>query len=506
MIKKGFLFALAAAALSACTNTGTTIYQTHVIPEPNQMEVLPGALVTSGEPAVTFTADTTLADEQYQLEVTSAKITLTYATEKGKRYGLATLEQLKETENGTTRIPCVKIDDQPRFKHRGLMLDEARHFQGIDFVKRTLDQMAFHKLNKFHWHLTDDQGWRIEIKQYPLLTEKGSIRKGTQVGWKPNIFDCPVDTIAYGGFYTQAQIKEVIAYAAERGIDVIPEIDMPGHMMAALHAYPELGGKASYEVRQYWGVADDVLDVSNPKTLEFAKNVISEICDLFPYRLIHIGGDECPKDQWKKSASCQKMIKELGLNDEEELQSWFLKEIEKVVNAKGKDLAGWDEILDGDMSSTATVFHWRFWTKDNMTVKGAMRGNEVVSTLNNRMYFDHYLTSAKDEFEPLAFPAVSPLYKLYNFDPIPAELAPEYHNKVIGVQGNLWTEYVTSNEIAETRLYPRVALLAEVAWTNQDKRNWENMNRKLPYMFKRYDQWGLHYNRVYIESGTGSTR
>lgn len=499
---KNVLFLLFVSAVwASCTHTDTRVYQPHIIPEPNSMVVDAGVYVFDGEPKISFVEDGNLAAEQYQLEVSDSGVQIKYATPVAKQYALATLEQLKVEEGGKSFMPKVKIDDKPRFKHRGFMLDEARHFQGMEYVKKTLDRMAFHKLNKFHWHLTDDQGWRIEIKKYPLLTEKGSIRKGTQVGWKPNFFDCPTDGVAYGGYYTQEQIKEIVAYAAKLGIDVIPEIDMPGHMTAAMHAYPELGSEKSYEVRQYWGVADKVLDVSNPKTLQFAKDVIGEVCDLFPYHLVHIGGDECPKEQWKKSASCQKMIKELNLKNEEELQSWFLKEIEKVAQAKGKNLAGWDEILDGDMSRDATVFHWRFWTKEDMTKVGAERGNEVVSCLNHRMYFDHYISPSKDKFEPLAFPAVAPLNKMYNYDPIPEDLDAQYHDKVIGVQGNLWTEYVTSNEIAEMRTYPRMALLSEIAWTAQDKRDWENMNRKLPYMFKIYDNWGLNFNRVYIANG-----
>lgn len=500
MNKIPFLLLLV-AVLFSCTSKDGRIYETHVIPEPNNMVVNPGAYFFDGEPAISYVEDETLGAEEYKIRVAAGGVVITSGNLIAKQYAIATLEQLKGEEGDKAFIPCVNIQDQPRFKHRGFMLDEARHFQGLEYVKKTLDRMAFHKLNKFHWHLTDDQGWRIEIKKYPLLTEKGSIRKGTQVGWKPNIFDCPVDDVEHGGFYTQEQIKEVVEYAAKLGIDIIPEIDMPGHMMAALHAYPELGEKKSYEVRQYWGVSEDVLDVSNPETLQFAKDVIAEVCDLFPYDLIHIGGDECPKKQWKNSRSCQKMIKDLNLKDEEELQSWFLKEIEKVVMAKGKNIAGWDEILDGDMSKTATVYHWRFWTKENMTKKAAERGNEVISTLNNRMYFDHYVSVDKDKFEPLAFPAVTPLHKLYNFDPVPADLDPKYHDKVIGVQGNLWTEYVKTNEIAEVRTYPRMALLAEVAWTNQDKRDWENMNRKLPFIFKKYDSWGLNYNRVYIATG-----
>ncbi|MBS2100734.1 beta-N-acetylhexosaminidase [Carboxylicivirga linearis] len=499
-MKKFFLFALITVALASCCQNNDIVYQTHVIPEPNNMEVVAGRYTYDETPKVSYEQDKNLGEEEYKLEVTKKGVTITYATDVAKMYAEATLSQLQDNDGVTNYMPLVKIDDKPRFKHRGFMLDEARHFQGMEFVKKTLDRMAFHKLNKFHWHLSDDQGWRIEIKKYPLLTEKGSIRKGTQVGWKPDIMDCPTDGVEYGKgyYYTQEQIKEVIEYAAKLGIDVIPEIDMPGHMMAALHAYPELGPKRSYEVRQYWGVSHDVLDVSNPKTLQFAKDVISEVCDLFPYHLIHIGGDECPKEQWEKSASCQKMIKDLGLKNEEELQSWFLKEIEKTVNAKGKQIAGWDEILDGDMSKTATVYHWRFWTKENMTKVAAERGNEVVSTLNHRMYFDFYVSYDKEHFEPLAFPYATPLHKTYNYDPIPADLDPKYHDKVIGVQGNLWTEYVTSNETAEMRIFPRFALLSEVAWTNQDLRDWENMNRKLPYIFKVYDSWKLNYNRVYI--------
>lgn len=487
-------------SLSAC-NTDQHKYAVSVIPEPNQMTINPGRYVYSGEPNVSFQSNDKLEHEQYTLEVSNNKVVIGHSSEAGKRYALATLAQLKSRDENETYVPHVTINDKPRFAYRGFMLDEARHFQGIDFVKKTLDRMAFHKLNKFHWHLSDDQGWRIEIQKYPLLTEIGSKRKGTQVGWKSDMMNCPIDSVEYGSFYTQNQIREVIDYAAQLGIDVIPEIDMPGHMMAALTAYPHLGENKKYEVRTHWGVSDDVLDVSNPQTLQFAKDIIAEICDLFPYQMVHIGGDECPKGQWKKSKACQKLIKDLNLKDEEELQSWFLKEIEKVIHAKGKIMGGWDEILDGNMSETATVYHWRFWTKDDMTVKGARRGNNVVSTLNHRMYFDHYVSEDKERFEPLSFPAVTPMNKIYNFNPIPAELEPQYHHKVIGVQGNLWTEYVQTNQVAELRMFPRLAVLSEVAWTNQELRNWENMNRKLPRMFEIYDQWNIHYNRVYLSTG-----
>lgn len=496
-MRKLFVAFTMCAALLSCGTSDSTVHAVHVIPEPNQMTVHAGVYHFDGAPKVSFVEDKSLEKEQYQLEVSKKGVKISYATSVARQYALASLEQLKEGN----QIPLVSIDDKPRFSHRGFMLDEARHFQGIDYVKKTLDRMAFHKLNKFHWHLTDDQGWRIEIKKYPLLTEKGSIRQGTQVGWKPNIFDCPTTEEPYGGFYTQEQIKEVVAYAANLGIDIIPEIDMPGHMIAAMHAYPELGVKSAYEVRQYWGIAHDVLDVSNPKTVQFAKDVIEEVCDLFPYQLMHIGGDECPKKQWKESASCQKMIKDLKLKDEEELQSWFLKEMEQVINAKGKNLAGWDEILEGDMSTTATVYHWRHDHKD-VTKEAAERGNNVISCLRNRMYFDRYISHERGRIEPLAFPQVTELHKVYNFDPVPEDLDAQYHNRVIGVQGNLWTEYVPTNEVAEYRTFPRMAMLAEVAWTNQELRNWENMNRKLPYMFEIYDRWGLHYNRVYISTGS----
>lgn len=485
--------------ITSCTQTEKT-YKTHVIPEPNDMIVHVGRYEFSDDEVITYLTDENLDKEGYQLKVTKRGVIIVSATEIGKQYALATLMQLHETDGDINYIPLVTIKDQPRFKYRGLMLDESRHFFGIEFVKQTLEQMAFHKLNKFHWHLTDDQGWRIEIKKYPLLTEKGSIRKATQEGWQQDILKCPVDNKEYGGYYTQDQIKQVIAYATKLGIDIIPEIDMPGHMVAALHAYPELGEKDSYDVRQYWGVSKDVLDVSKPNTLQFAKDVITEICDLFPYKIIHIGGDEVPKKQWERSKSCQDLMKRLKLNDEEELQSWFLKEIEKVVHSKGKTLAGWCEILDGDMSKTATVYNWRFWTKENQLIKGATRGNEIVSCLNNRMYFDHYVSHDRDHFEPLAFPAVAPLHKMYCYNPIPKELDQKYHDKVIGVQGNLWTEYVTSTKIAQIRMYPRMALLGELGWTNQNLRDWENMNRKLPFMFKIYDEWKVKYNRVYIST------
>lgn len=499
MKMKNIIYLIISVVLLSCGCKDDYKYEVSVTPEPFELTNKGGKVEATI--STDYSLDKNLGKEEYKIDVTSSNIKVTHGSEVAKNYADATLKQLLFTSNNIEYYPIVNIHDKPRFKYRGYMLDEGRHFQGKEYVKKTLDRMAFHKLNKFHWHLTEDQGWRIEIKAYPKLTEIGAYREGTQVGWQQDHMALPTDSVRYGGFYTQEDIKEVVAYAQKLGIDIIPEIDMPGHMMAALASYPELGVKKNYKVREYWGVAHDVLDVSNPETMKFAKTVINEVCDLFPYKTIHIGGDECPKDQWKKSKTCQALIKKLNLKDEEELQSWFLKEIEKEIQAKGKTMAGWDEILDGDMSPTATVYHWRFWPKENSTIKGAKNGNDIISTLNDRMYFDHYQTSDKEKFEGLAFPAVTPLNKLYNYDPIPAELDKKYHDKVIGVQGNLWTEYVPTNEIADIRTYPRMALLSEVAWSPQEKRDWENMNRKLPSIFKLYDQMGITYKKSYISSG-----
>ena len=468
----------------------TEVAKLHVIPEPNDI-AYNGGYYTFVKEDMKFTnvLDTTLSKEEYMINVTSGGVFIHHSTSIGLQYGQMTLQQMYEEGDFGVRLPKVTIKDKPRFEYRGLLVDESRHFRGKKFMKSLLDQMLFHKLNKLHWHLTDDNGWRIEIKKYPILTD---------VGAKMNYSKGRTDEAQ---FYTQEDIKEIIAYASERGIDIIPEIDMPGHMNAAISAYPTLTDGDIEKRRAVPGLCPVVLDVSNDKTIEFCKNVLAEVCDLFPYHLIHLGGDEVPKQQWKDSESCQKMIKKLKLANEEELQSWFLLEMEKFVQGKGKKIAGWDEILEGGMSNTTTVYHWQGWIREN-TKKAAERGHEVIVCKNNRFYFDYFLTLDKGTFEPKAQPYSLPMYKVYNHDPIPTDLDEKFHDAIKGVQGHLWSEFIPSEKIMQQRLFPRIAALAEVAWTEQEKRDWENMNRKLPFIFDIYDSWGINYNRAYISCGS----
>ncbi|BDD01191.1 beta-N-acetylhexosaminidase [Persicobacter psychrovividus] len=497
---KKLLLGLLFVATMGCNQQPIHAPEILLTPEPVSLHTLDGASLQQ-KTEIRYQQDDSQKDEGYQLVINNGVATIRSKDERGKFYAQQTLKQLQFAQDGKAYLPNCEITDYPRFGYRGFMLDEARHFFGKQTVKLLLDYMAANKLNKFHWHLTDDQGWRIEIKKYPKLTQVGGFRAGTQVGWKPDIFDCETDGKRYGGFYTQEDIKEIIAYAAKLHIDVIPEIDMPGHMMAAMTAYPELGENKDYKVRQYWGIAHEVLDVSKPETVQFAKDVLTEVAQLFPYQTIHIGGDECPKEQWKKSKSCQALMKKLNLPHEEDLQAWFMKTMEKHVKQYGKSIAGWDEILDGNISNTATVFKWRFWTKEDNAVVGARRGNPVIQCPNNRTYFDHYATAEKDKYEPLGFPAVTPIDRIYNWNPMPAALEPQYQDKIKGVAGNLWTEYVTSEKTLCIRVFPRMQVLAEVAWSPQQNRKVGKMNRKLSKLFKTLDAAGVPYNEIYIQKG-----
>ncbi len=450
--------------------------------------------------AIVFTAQgaENLPAQGYKLTITPQQVTVV-GKGAGLFYGIQSLLQLINAEKADNiKLPCVQIEDYPRFGYRGVMLDVSRHFYSADFVKKTIDLMTYYKLNNFHWHLTDDQGWRIEIKKYPKLTEISSKRAQTLIG---NYFDRTpqqFDNTPYEGYYTQEQIRDVVKYAADRFINIVPEIEMPGHSVAALAAYPELSCEPDkkYKVGETWGVYYDVYCPSD-KTFNFLQDVLTEVMELFPSKYIHIGGDEVPKDAWKKSAFCQQMIKDLKLKNEEELQSYFIQRIEKFVNSKGRSIIGWDEILEGGLSPNATVMSWR---GESGGIAAAQQSHNVIMTPGSGgLYLDHAQDKAN---EPLAIGGYAPVWKTYSYNPTPVSLTPEQQKFIMGVQANLWTEYVATDAKAEYMLYPRVLALSEVAWTSLANKNYKDFaEMRLPMQLAFLDKSGYNY-RVPVAIGT----
>jgi len=387
-------------------------------------------------------------------------------------------------------IPAVTITDYPRFAWRGLHLDCGRHFFPVEFVKRYIDFIALHKMNYFHWHLAEDQGWRIEIKKYPLLTEVGSCRSGTIIGHNPGTGD---DSTEYCGYYTQDQIKDIVKYAADRYITVIPEIELPGHSSAALTAYPYLGCTGGpYHVQHGFGVFKDVFCAGNDSTFRFLDDVLDVVIALFPAKYIHIGGDECPKDSWKTCPKCQKRIHDLGLHNEEELQSYFVQRIEKYINSKGKQIIGWDEILEGGIAPNATIMSWR---GEKGGIEAAKQHHIVIMTPGEYVYFDHSQLRNDDS---LTIGGYLPLDKVYSYEPIPKELAVDEQKFVLGAQANVWSEYMSNPRKVEYMLFPRLSALSEVLWSPKASRNWKDFTTRLPAQFKRYALWGVNAYQVYI--------
>ncbi len=424
--------------------------------------------------------------EAYRLVSDSGGVRITARGHAGLFYGVQTLRQLAGPRPDGWAVPAVRIVDRPRFPYRGLHLDVVRHFFPVPVVKRYIDLMARYKLNTFHWHLTDDQGWRIQIKRYPRLTSVGGFRKETIVA---KDFDPYVgDGIPYGGFYTQDQIKDVVAYAAERYVTVMPEIEMPGHVMAALAAYPKLAcTPGPFEVGTRWGVYDDVLCPSE-RTFTFLENVLTEVMALFPSRYIHVGGDEVPKTRWHASALAQAVMRREGLADEEELQSYFMRRIEAFLARHGRRLMGWDEILQGGLPPEATVMSWQ-GTAGGITA--ARAGHDVVMTPGGYLYFDHYQGDSASE--PLAIGGYTPLDSVYAFEPVPDSLTPEQARYVIGLQGNMWTEYVPTEQQLDYMVWPRALALAEVGWSPKDARDWSSFEARLPAALTALGRAGVHY-------------
>ena len=409
-------------------------------------------------------------------------------------------------------IPFLFIEDAPRFAYRGMHLDVSRHFFPVSFIKRYIDYLALHKLNRFHWHLTDDQGWRIEIKKYPNLTKTGAWRNGTIIGRYPGTGN---DQRHYGGYYTQAEIKEVVKYAADRFIEVVPEIEMPGHSSAAIAAYPQLscfpdeptvnyypkdcawwGDTKGKQVQQTWGVFNDVFCAGKDSTFIFMQDVLEEVLALFPSKYIHVGGDECPKENWKRCNRCQQRIKDEGLSDEHHLQSYFIQRIEKYLNAKGRTLIGWDEILEGGLAPNAVVMSWRGETGG---IQAAQQNHYVIMTPGNPVYFDHTQSESEDSVTIGGF---NPIEKVYAYDPIPAKLEYPASQYVLGAQANVWAEYMTNPRKVEYMIFPRMAALSEVLWTDKDQKNSEQFELKLLLQLKRYELWGANYSRAFFELKT----
>ncbi|MBP8606220.1 MAG: beta-N-acetylhexosaminidase [Phycisphaerae bacterium] len=426
-----------------------------------------------------------LGPEGYRLLVKPDRVVLQAPQQAGLFYGIQTLRQLLPSEIFSRQpvpdrrwtIPCVEITDYPRFKWRGLHLDVCRHFMPKEFVKKYIDLLAVHKMNTFHWHLTDDQGWRIEIKKYPKLTAIGAWRKETVIGKNTAAYDGQ----PYGGFFTHEDIREVVEYARQRHITVVPEIEMPGHCLAALAAYPELsctGGP--FEVRTSWGIEANVFCAGNDQVFQFLEDVLDEVLALFPSPYIHIGGDECPKERWKQCPKCQARMKAEGLNDEHQLQSWFIKRMERYLASRGRRLIGWDEILEGGLAPGAAVMSWR---GEQGGIAAAKAGHEVVMAPNSYVYFDYYQADPKTE--PLAIGGFVPLEKVYGYNPVPDVLSAEQQGFILGVQGQIWTEYIATGDYAEYMAYPRACALAEVAWTPPAQKEYEAFYQRLQEHLKR---------------------
>jgi hexosaminidase len=453
--------------------------------------------------------------EGYSLNVTKNAAIINGNTYAGSFYGMQTLIQLLPTDfvkkNYKLGVPLTWVQDYPRFPYRGLHLDVGRHFFPLSFVKKYIDYIALHKMNYFHWHLTEDQGWRIEIKKYPNLTKIGAWRNGTIIGRYPGTGN---DNIRYGGYYTQNQIKEIVKYAADRYITVIPEIEMPGHSSAAIASYPWLSCFPNEEtvipthpseasknvhgkkVQETWGVFDDVFCAGNDSTFMFLQDVMDEVLQLFPSKYIHVGGDESPKTNWKRCPKCQARIKALGLKDEHELQSYFIQRMEKYLNSKGRTLIGWDEILEGGLAPNAWVMSWR---GEEGGVAAANENHNVIMTPGDYVYLDRTQTKNEDS---VTIGGYLPVETVYSYEPVPKKLDSSKAKLVQGAQGNIWTEYMAYPSKVEYMIFPRVSALSEVLWSPKGNKNWGDFEKRLQTQFKRYDLWKVNYSKAYFDLST----
>ena len=451
-----------------------------------------------------FILDEDMQPEAYAINVCPRRVKVTASGLNGFNYAVQTLKQMLPAEIfGKTEaadkdwsLPCVKINDAPRFAYRGMHMDVSRHFFDMDAVKRYLDIMEVHKLNTLHWHLTDDQGWRIEIKKYPRLTEVGSIRKETLIGHAYGAGKFDGTPYGEGCWFSQDQIREIIEYAASKGITIVPEIDLPGHMLAALAAYPQYGCTGGpYDVWGMWGIADDVLCAGNEDTMLFLEDILSEVADLFPSEYFHIGGDECPKVRWEKCPKCQAKIKELGIKGDDEfqaehyLQSYVMKRMSEFLETKGKKIIGWDEILEGAVADNAVIMSWR---GTGGGYKAIQLGHDVIMTPNTYYYLDYYQSLDKEN-EPLAIGGYLPIEKCYSFEPCTAEMTAEDRARILGVQANLWTEYIATEDHLHYMLLPRIAALCEVQWCQPQTKNWERFLDSADEFCNIYKTMGCNY-------------
>ena len=451
--------------------------------------------------AIILAVDSTMGHpEGYKLQITPEKVLLTGGSEAGVFYGIQTIHKaLPILKNGkvAAALPAGTVTDFPRFRYRGFMIDVGRHFFPVSYLKQMIDLMALHNINYFHWHLTEDQGWRIEIKKYPKLTEVGSKRDSTIIDWETKKFDGK----PHSGFYTQDEAREIVRYAADRFITVVPEIDLPGHTTAALASYPELGCTGGpYKVLCSFGVFPDVLCAGNDQTLQFTKDVLDEIMDIFPSEYIHIGGDECPKSRWEKCPKCQAKIKELGIkalpkhSKENQLQTYFMSELEKEINAHGRRMLGWDEVLEGGLTPNSTIMSWRGIQGG---IEAARQHHDVIMTPIQRLYFSNPRINKMTGFEWMN--------RVYNFEPVPAELTDAEKKFVIGTQGCIWTEWTADSTKMEWQILPRMAALSEIQWTLPEHKNFERFMERLPEMLKIYSSLDYGYREDVFAADTLKT-
>ena len=450
--------------------------------------------------ALNISCDAAMPADGYRLEITPGRAEIVAGSAAGAFYAVQTLRQLipaaayGAANVRAVELPVVTIEDKPCLGYRGMMLDVCRHFFPVEDVKTYIDILSLHKINKFHWHLTDDQGWRIEIKKYPLLTQIGSRRAETLVGRYDKNKEGVYDGKPYGGFYTQEEIREIVSYAAERHIEVIPEIEMPGHGLAALTAYPWLGCTGGpYAVWTHWGISDDVYCAGKETTFEFIEDVLTEVLALFPSKLIHIGGDECPKGRWKACPLCQQRIREEGLKDEYQLQSYFIHRIERWMHTHGREIIGWDEILQGGISKTANIMSWN---GSDPGIKAAQRGNPVIMTPKWYCYFDYSQTSDPERYEPLGNTRYVSVRQAYRLDPCDRLTLPD-QKRIRGVQCNLWTEYIADIRHAQHMVLPRMAALAETGWAN-DRKDYNDFVRRIPALVAVYKAEGYNLSLIHI--------
>ena len=478
-----------------------TGYKIKTTSRKNPDQTLPGSVII----LTTENASTNLGAEGYELSVTPGAVTIYAPTQAGLFYGAQTLLQLlppeifsaKVVKDFNWEIPGVKISDAPRFAWRGMLLDVSRHFFTKQEVEKTLDTMALYKLNTLHWHLVDDHGWRIEIKKYPKLTSVGAWRPGVGFGFPSNSTTAYRKDGLYGGYYTQKDIREVVAYAQKLHISIVPEIEMPGHSLAALKAYPQFGsGPGPFEIPLKAGVNRGIYSPGKPETFEFLQNVLTEVFGLFPGKYIHIGGDEVPRGTWTNDVASQALMKREGLKTQNELQSWFTRRMEKFINSRGKTLIGWSEIRQGGLAPNAALMDWIGGGRD-----AASTGHDVVMASTKYTYFNEYQSRDKKS-EPLSSGAFVPLRNAYAFEPVPASLAPEFHRHILGAQGNLWTEFIPNQQIAEYMSFPRLFALAEVVWSQKETRDYEGFLRRLKINEQRLDQLGVNYRNCALGDGT----